>query len=83
MAKLDGKDIAALERLLLARRSTLGALERETVDLALGRVSDGSYGCCAGCGADIPLPRLRAQPAAALCLACQQESERHYRVPSL
>lgn len=82
MAKLDGKDIAALERLLLARRGTLGALEREPVDLALGRVSDGSYGCCARCGADIPLPRLRAQPAAALCLACQQESERHYRVPS-
>jgi RNA polymerase-binding transcription factor DksA len=83
MAKLDSRDIAALERVLLARRATLGAGDLEAVELALGRVADGSYGRCAGCGADIPLPRLRAQPAAALCLACQQESERHYRVPTL
>lgn len=55
----------------------------DAVEQALARVSDGSYGYCSRCGGAIPLPRLRAQPAAALCLACQQESERHYHVPSI
>lgn len=27
-------------------------------------------GCCAECGCDIPLPRLRAVPATRLCVAC-------------
>lgn len=84
--RLNGSDIATLERLLLARRTILSmpgqdGRELDTVELALGRVADGSYGCCLGCGGGIPLQRLRAQPAAALCLACQHESERHYRVP--
>lgn len=127
MNKLDGNMIAALERVLLARRSALSlelrtrlqvdeagpadtqpgisvpveqaqadllceravaklgqeCRELDAVELALARVADGSYGRCDHCGEGIPLPRLRAQPAAALCLACQQEIERHYHVPAL
>lgn len=40
------------------------------VDEALRRVADGTYGCCVGCGAGIPLQRLRALPAAASCINC-------------
>lgn len=45
------------------------------VEHALDRMLDASYGTCQRCRTDIPLPRLRAQPAAILCVACQGERE--------
>ena len=39
------------------------------------RMLDTSYGICHRCRADIPLPRLRAQPDATLCFTCKQLSE--------
>lgn len=32
-------------------------------------------GCCARCGCDIPLPRLRAVPATRLCVHCASGSD--------
>jgi DnaK suppressor protein len=52
----------------------------EAVEQALGRITDGSYGLCQQCGRAVAPARLQAQPAAALCLDCQQASERHYQV---
>jgi DnaK suppressor protein len=46
------------------------------VEEALGRVADGTYGYCVGCGAGIPLQRLRALPAAASCVDCSRASSR-------
>lgn len=46
---------------------------------ALRRIGDGSYGLCVDCGAEIPLGRLRAQPAAARCVECQARHEKTYR----
>ena len=43
---------------------------RELED-ALRRVAEGRYGVCADCGADIAYERLRVQPGAKRCLACQ------------
>jgi DnaK suppressor protein len=43
------------------------------------RIADGSYGVCADCGADIPVARLRAQPAALRCVACQARHEKTFR----
>ncbi len=43
---------------------------------ALQRMADGSYGVCRRCGQPIDAARLRAQPTAALCLACKADSER-------
>ncbi|MCC7214323.1 MAG: TraR/DksA family transcriptional regulator [Nitrospira sp.] len=45
------------------------------IERALSRVLDTSYGICHRCRADIPLPRLRAQPDATLCFTCKQLSE--------
>lgn len=45
------------------------------VDAALERIADGSYGLCAACGLAIAPARLRAEPAAALCLVCQTQAE--------
>jgi RNA polymerase-binding transcription factor DksA len=36
---------------------------------------DGSYGACAACGAQIGAARLKANPAAPRCVACQASDE--------
>lgn len=46
---------------------------------AHARIAQGTYGVCADCGADIPVARLRAQPAALRCVACQEHHEKTYR----
>lgn len=60
----------------------IGQLQLELADLksiddALARIGAGTYGICTGCGARIALGRLRAQPAARMCLACQESFEQH------
>ena len=49
--------------------------ELREVRLALQRIGDGSYGVCTCCGADIGAERLMAEPQAARCIACQEQSE--------
>ena len=58
---------------------------RELQD-AQTRLATGSYGQCVDCGNDVPYPRLRAQPAASRCLACQQRydsTHAHAAMPKL
>lgn len=43
---------------------------------AQDRLIDGGYGMCVECGAHIGGKRLLANPAAALCLVCQEICER-------
>ena len=47
----------------------------EKVDEALGRIDDGSYGVCAGCGEDIAIKRLEARPVAKFCIDCKTRQE--------
>lgn len=49
--------------------------ELRAIDLAIGRIAADTYGSCAACGVPIALDRLRAQPGAQMCLACQEELE--------
>ncbi len=57
-------------------RSQLGALveqaERHLAEIAAaeGRLADGTYGTCTGCGRQIPAGRLEARPVARTCVAC-------------
>jgi RNA polymerase-binding transcription factor DksA len=46
------------------------------VDAALTRVAAGTYGVCTACGEAIAPGRLRARPAAALCIACAIRADR-------
>ena len=46
-----------------------------TIDEALKRVKDGSYGSCTQCGKQIPKRRLDALPHTELCIACQSKNE--------
>jgi len=49
--------------------------ELAQVEAALSRLNSGAYGDCADCGEPIPLERLRVQPAALRCTACQTAFE--------
>jgi RNA polymerase-binding transcription factor DksA len=46
------------------------------IDVALGRIEDGTYGTCARCGEAIREERLDAVPYATLCVACKRIEER-------
>ena len=61
---------------LLARLDDRGKAEIEEIDRALGRIANGDYGRCELCGTSIPLARLEALPASAICLPCARSSER-------
>lgn len=52
--------------------------EVRALEAARVRITEGSYGVCADCGADIPVPRLRAQLAALRCVDCQAHHEKTY-----
>lgn len=45
------------------------------VEEALGRIDDGSYGVCDGCGEDIADKRLEARPVAKFCIDCKTKQE--------
>jgi RNA polymerase-binding protein DksA len=68
---------------LLARLDDRGKRELEEVDVALGRIADGSYGACRACGGRIPAARLRALPATAHCLDCARDEEARQRPRAL
>lgn len=59
-----------LERLDEHDRAEIDAIER-----ALERIRDGRYGVCEACGVEIPLARLEAVPATALCQPCAEFRE--------
>ena len=46
------------------------------VDAALERITDGTYGKCVNCGAQILEERLEAMPWATLCIDCKRKEER-------
>lgn len=73
----DLLDVASSERDVLfddfmAQRAHL---KLQQIERALHRLDDTSYGVCHLCRSDIPLPRLRAQPDATLCIPCKTECE--------
>ena len=49
--------------------------ELEATELALMRITQGTYGLCLGCETEIPITRLLAFPAAKRCIDCQTIAE--------
>jgi len=64
----------AEEQLMRRHRDLLEIRLRDLND-AQDRLIDGGYGVCNDCGIRIGEQRLHADPAASLCLACQQLAE--------
>jgi DnaK suppressor protein len=48
----------------------------KSVQAALARIDDETYGVCLRCDEEIPDKRLKAVPWAAYCIACQEEIDR-------
>ncbi|MCP9446774.1 MAG: TraR/DksA family transcriptional regulator [Nitrospira sp.] len=48
---------------------------RQSIDEALTRLHEGTYGICAECGVEISEKRLQAVPFAKLCVECQSRQE--------
>ena len=47
----------------------------DQIELAIGRIEDGSYGRCEDCGGKIPKSRLDAIPYATQCVRCASQRE--------
>lgn len=67
MPRRAGYDRRTLEALSAAARQRIAESAH-----ALRRMSDGTYGICAGCDQPIPLGRLRTVPYAAWCALCER-----------
>lgn len=52
--------------------------ELRAMDAAWQRIKDGSYGVCVDCGGEVGYERLKANPAAARCVSCQERHEKTY-----
>lgn len=48
---------------------------RQSIDEALTRLHEGTYGICAECGIEVSEKRLQAVPFAKLCVECQSRAE--------
>ena len=46
-----------------------------SVEAALARVANGTYGCCLPCDQEITMNRLTALPHASCCITCQERAE--------
>ena len=78
---MDTYDLASEERdreinFILSDRERI---KSQSIDDALARLADGSYGVCESCGLEIAEERLRALPFTRLCRDCQQDQEREAR----
>lgn len=60
--------------------SDLELRELGDVSAALRRLQGERYGLCTACGADIPFDRLKAEPWAQRCVACEGTFERKARL---
>jgi DnaK suppressor protein len=63
-----------------ARELAIAGLNREStvrrsVESALLRIQDGSFGNCLHCGSEISKRRLEAVPWAPLCIVCQEAAD--------
>lgn len=78
---MDTYDLASEERdreisFILSDRERIKA---KSIDDAIERLDDSSYGVCESCGLEIAEERLEALPFTRLCRDCQQEQEREAR----
>ena len=64
-------EVEAYESLLPIEHSL--ELHLKEINEALERMKKGTYGFCENCKEEIPIERLRAYPAASLCLKCEHK----------
>lgn len=66
----------ALQQQNMTRANRLAAEQRvQRVETALRRIAEDHYGLCLRCEEPVGFERLKVQPDAVLCIACQNERE--------
>ena len=60
----------AFERSQLHAHAQQAQVRLTEIEDAVGRLEDGSFGSCEGCGRPIPGERLRVRPTARRCVGC-------------
>ncbi|WP_405151499.1 TraR/DksA C4-type zinc finger protein [Sphaerisporangium sp. NBC_01403] len=73
-ASIENGDVQDARQEVLADIAATGRVIAE-IRHGLGRVDDGTYGRCAGCGSGIPFDRLKIRPLSRYCMACQLRHE--------
>ena len=66
----------AMDREVDMALSDIDAQELAAIGRALQRVHDDDYGLCVGCGREIPFGRLKVEPHALRCVACESRLEK-------
>jgi RNA polymerase-binding transcription factor len=74
---LDARDsgdqsIATISKESLFQQNSQRLGQLRSIEAALARVDEGTYGVCASCGEDIATRRLQALPWTEHCLRCQE-----------
>lgn len=59
----------------LEAQAVLISREIASVERALTRMENGTYGLCVRCGGEIAAKRLEARPEAALCIECARKEQ--------
>lgn len=87
----DASKLVILDQTSVGRISRMDAMQQQSmalstrgkiisrlqqVEAALRTMDKGEYGYCRGCDETIAIPRLLAQPEAALCIRCQDTADR-------
>ncbi len=77
-APADEMDVARSSADIETHASLIARAEERLrfIDEAMGRIEQGVYGICAGCGDEIGVQRLSAVPFAVLCIDCQSKTNR-------
>jgi RNA polymerase-binding transcription factor DksA len=73
-----GEGFADAAAITAERTERIGIVESlkgtlDSVDIALGKIEDGTYGTCANCGKAISAARLEGRPASQYCVDCKSK----------
>ena len=74
IGRLSRMDAMQQQSMVQANRRT-AMIRLERVEAALRRHAEDDYGPCVACGEEIGYARLKAQPEAPCCVACQGRRE--------
>ena len=66
----------AMDREVDMALSDIDTQELAAIDRALKRVLQDDYGLCSDCGGEIPFDRLKVEPHALRCVACESRFEK-------
>ena len=71
-----GEGFADAAAITAERTEVIGLVETlkgrlDSVDAAIARIDEGSYGVCQSCGGAIPAARLEARPESIECVDCK------------